>query len=144
MAGGPQLRIELRRKAILYLQAGGGLAPSTAEQPARPGYRFLQIDAKPGIAREYRRLGLRLSFAPHRAISHHPPIRETRHGRIQGMKWLSSRPQRVPAICSETEAAASILPCNTGLGQNETGSEFEIGTLYRADDTAIRIGGRKP
>jgi len=81
------------------------------------------------VAREQRRLGLRLAIAAHGAVADDAAVRESSKGRIERVEWQPPGLECVQGAGREREAHAAILHQHTGLRQHDAGPEFPVERL---------------
>ncbi len=96
------------------------------------------------MAAEHRRLGLRLTVAPHGAVGHDAAVAQHRKGRVEGVERLAARRQRVERRGVEREAGAAVLHQDAGRRQHAARAEFPVDRLDVRHRKPAGVGGAHP
>ena len=119
-------------------------APGPSEQPARCVDGLLQRLSENDMTRENRRLRLRLSVTPHRAVDDLASIMQYRSGGTQRVKRLLARLERKQMIGLEAERRTAVLPIDAGRCEHDATAEFVITALNERHGHALTIDGSHP
>src|SRR5882724_10603957 len=106
-----------RRNSAFEFERIAAASPGSAEQPARSGDGLLQRLPEPDCTRKDGGLRLRLAVAAHRSVNQRSPIFESCRCRVQRVKRLLARLQRLQVFWIQAERRAAILPIEPGRRQ---------------------------
>ena len=131
-------------EARFHAQIAVRCAPGAAQQPARGVDRAHEWRPVAHVAREYRRLRLRLTVAAHGAVGDDAAVGEHGERRIERMRRQPAGLEHVQRAAFERKARAAILHQHAGPGQHHAGAEFPVERLEVGDDETGGVGGADP
>ena len=99
---------------------------------------------KRDVAREDRRLGLRLAIAAHGAIGHDAAIFEHGERRIERVERPAAGRKRVERLRVERKTGAAVLHHDAGRRQHAAGAELPVKRLDVGDDEPARVRRAHP
>src|SRR6266403_6184518 len=132
------------RKSAFELEGIAALSPGSAKQPTRGGHGLLQRLLEPDCTRKDGGLRLRLAVAAHRSVNHRSPIFESCRCRVQRVKRLLARLQRLQVFWIQTERRAAILPIEPGRRQYDAAAKFVINALDERYGQAVGVDYAHP